>query len=69
MRYVSLAYGTRAEIEDEIRRGLGANRSDRRRRELELALADLQAGDHSVTFGNTTFIVDETGGEGVGENV
>jgi hypothetical protein len=59
VRYVSLAYGTREEIEAEIRNSLAANRSQRRHREAEVALQDLLNGDHSVLLGETTYLVEE----------
>lgn len=62
MRYVSLAYGTRAEIIALIQESASSpGRSERRRAEAEVALRDLAAGDDSVTFGGTTYIVDEDG--------
>lgn len=59
MRYVSLAYGTREEIEAEIRNSLAANRSERRHAEAEVALQDLLAGDYSVTLGGITYLVED----------
>jgi hypothetical protein len=62
VRYVSLAYGTRAEIIELIQESASSpGRSQRRRAEAEVALEDLAGGDGSVTFGGTTYIVDEDG--------
>lgn len=57
LRYVSMAYGTRAEIQEAIENSLSATRSERRRLEARQALADLEAGDCSVQLGRTTYLV------------
>lgn len=59
MRYVSLAYGTRQEILAELRNNLGGQRSERRQREAVEAIRDLENGETSVTFGHTTYLVEE----------
>lgn len=60
MRYVSLAYGTREEIVQLLVEARDSTtRSTRRRLEAIAALEDLEAGDDSVTFGKTTYLIDE----------
>jgi hypothetical protein len=59
VRYEARAYGTRAEIEAEIRGGLGGHRSKRRQAEGEAALLELADGADRVTFGKILYVVEE----------
>jgi len=59
IRYESIAYGTRQEIIDLLNDNLGAQRSERRKAEARKALEEINAGDNSVTFGHTTYLVEE----------
>lgn len=59
VRYVSLAYGTRDEIMQLLRNSLAGARSSRRQHEVVSAIAELEQGDTSITFGNTTYLVED----------
>lgn len=59
MRYVSLAYGTRAEIEEVFRHGASGTRSERRQEQAQRALAELLAGENAIEYGQTIYMIEE----------
>lgn len=57
MRYEARAYGTRDEIARELRNGQTGHRSERKVRELQTALEELEAGAERVRVRHTVYVV------------
>jgi len=60
MRYESRAYGGRQEIIDHITQSsLSPGRSERRMKEGARAVVQLEDGAEEVTYGQTTYVVED----------